>query len=175
MRLNVADIKDDAGAHKTAQVEVSIEPVDEASFPVPFHGKAEAWNTGDSILVKARLKGEAVMPCSRCLAEVHLPLEVDMSEEFLPGTPLPIGDQEETEEGRVFTRFQGDEIDLAEPLRQNILLELPMKPLCKSVCKGLCPACGVNLNEEPCRCSGPTTVDPRLAALEKLLQKPEKT
>lgn len=172
MRLNIADIKLDAGEHKRAPVELEVAPLDEVVFEEPFRGEVEAWNTGDSFLVKAHLTGEAIVPCGRCLSKVRVPLSVAFSEEFLPGEPSPTGEQEEDDEGRTFSRYQGDEIDLSEPLRQNILLELPLKPLCQAACKGLCPTCGANLNEEACRCAVDVKADPRLSALKKLLDRP---
>lgn len=172
MRLNIADIKLDTGEHKRAPVELELAPRDEVRFAQPFRGEAEAWNTGDSFLVKARLTGEATLECSRCLTEFDFPLTVNFSEEFRPGQPSPNGEQEEDEEGRTFSRYEGDEIDLSEPFRQSILLELPIKALCTEACKGLCPNCGANLNEDPCRCAGEEKADPRLSALKKLLDRP---
>ena len=60
-------------------------------------------------------------------------------------------------------------VALKELVLSDLLLNLPMKHLCREDCKGLCPGCGVNLNREPCRCK--KQVDPRWAALEQLLDK----
>ncbi|HWH71905.1 MAG TPA: DUF177 domain-containing protein [Candidatus Sulfotelmatobacter sp.] len=180
MRINVADIKLEAGNHKTFPVQVAVEAVEMAGqdvvFDRPFTGEAVIWNAGDRLLVQASVAGEATIQCSRCLAPVTLPLEVSFEEEFIEGTP---GEQEdeldsEAEDERNVTYFSGDEIDLSEPLRENILLELPMKPLCSDDCAGLCQTCGTNLNEGPCQCGEQThAVDPRLAALKDLLRKPD--
>jgi uncharacterized protein len=59
-------------------------------------------------------------------------------------------------------------LDLRKPLREQILLAMPMHLLCRPDCKGLCPNCGQNLNEGPCQCST-ENIDPRLAVLKKLL------
>ena len=61
-----------------------------------------------------------------------------------------------------------DEVDLADLARTAFILDMDTTALCSEDCQGLCPGCGVNLNEEPCRCK--KQVDPRLAALAKLLQ-----
>ena len=63
--------------------------------------------------------------------------------------------------------YEGDEIDLAPLLREQIILALPTRPLCDEHCKGLCPSCGVNLNLESCRCAA-TAGDPRLAVLRNI-------
>jgi uncharacterized protein len=66
--------------------------------------------------------------------------------------------------------YRGDELDLTEVTKEQVLLGLPMKPLCSESCKGLCPACGADLNLGPCGCGG-KAVDQRFQALEKLLKK----
>lgn len=179
MRINIADIKLDAGKHKTVNVETRLEPVElggqEVRFDEPFAGEAEIWNAGDRLLVKVDLSGEASLVCGRCLGEFTEPLDVSFEEEFVE--VAGDGRSEETEEDeseRTVSFYTGDEIDLTEPLRENILLELPIKPLCDVDCKGLCPTCGTNLNEGGCTCEGdPEAVDPRLAALKDLLRKPD--
>lgn len=186
MRVNVADIKLEAGTHKRVPVSVAVEPVDmggqAVQFDRPFEGEAEIWNAGDRLLVRADVSGEAVLQCSRCLNPFSMPLHVKFEEEFIEGTPddEPAEDEEadetfDDEKSRTVTYFSGDEIDLSEPLRENVLLEVPMKPLCDEDCEGLCPTCGTNLNEGSCACTeeSPAVVDPRLAKLAELLRKPD--
>jgi len=66
------------------------------------------------------------------------------------------------------TFYRDEEIDLSELLREQFYLVLPMKPLCRPDCKGLCSQCGVNLNIETCQCSVQWE-DPRLAGLKALI------
>jgi uncharacterized protein len=96
-------------------------------------------------------------------------LENKFEEEFLPtvdvtsGMPLPQG-----EDAGAFTIDERHTLDLAEPARQYALMAVPMKPLCKAACAGLCQKCGKNLNQGICQC--PTReIDPRWAELKKLL------
>lgn len=176
MRVNVADIKLEMGSHKTVPVQIAIESSEEAQFDRPFEGEAEIWNLGDRLLVKASLSGEAQVPCVRCLTPFSVPLDVSFDEEFIEGEPgAEAEDDEEAELGveRTVTYYQGDEIDLSDPLRENVLLELPMQPICADDCQGLCPSCGTNLNTDKCQCTEATNVDPRLAALKDLLRKPD--
>jgi uncharacterized protein len=63
--------------------------------------------------------------------------------------------------------FQDDELDLNALLREQILLTLPLKPLCREECRGLCRQCGANLNREPCSCTAPK-LHSSFAGLEKL-------
>ena len=86
--------------------------------------------------------------CRRCLAPASGPLEVPVRELYTED-----GDGEET------YPLVGDEMDLEPLVRDAVLLELPLAPLCRPDCLGLCPFCGVNRNEEACSCEAPT--DPR--------------
>ncbi|HEY3364773.1 MAG TPA: DUF177 domain-containing protein [Symbiobacteriaceae bacterium] len=176
MRVNVADLKLEAGSHKTVPTAISLEPMEMGGqsvvFDQPFTGEAEIWNAGDRMLVRAKLSGEAVLECSRCLGSYRMPVRLSFEEEFLEGEPREDVELEAVEQ-RTVSFFEGDEIDLTEALQDNVLLELPMKPLCSKDCKGLCQTCGKNLNEGPCECQETRSVDPRLAKLKDLLQKPD--
>lgn len=181
MRVSVADITEQVGLHKRFDLQIELEPVEINGtvhrFDQPFKGQAELWNSGEEILVKARLEGEAEVPCSRCLTSFQLPIRVAFQEVLREGAPPAPGSKEaeaadELQEHTV-TYYEGDEVDLSEPLRENVLLELPMKPLCSDLCKGLCPSCGQNLNEGPCQCKHENQPDPRLAKLRDLLPGPE--
>jgi uncharacterized protein len=95
---------------------------------------------------------------------------------FLPETgdaadqPSTAKGEKEVRDADVGVSFYKDEtIDLGEVMRDEFYLALPMKPLCKDDCKGLCPVCGVNRNRETCACKA-DWVDPRLEALKALLK-----
>lgn len=177
MRINVAEIKEDIGSHKRFPISVAIEPVELGGqvnqFDQPFTGEVEVWNTGDRLLVRGKVSGEAQVVCSRCLAQFSLPLDVSFEEEFVEGEPTTESDEEELEVERQVSYYNGDEVDLSESLRDHVVLELPMNPLCQDDCAGLCSGCGVDLNEGACTCTTETDVDPRFAALKHLLQKPD--
>lgn len=175
MVLNVADIKLELGARKRVPVEISLAPTEVGGSVVhflhPLRGTAEAWNTGDSILVELSLEGEVQLECDCCLTAFTEPIYVEAAEEFREGS-LPAGvepGEPVEEEGRMFTYYQGDQIDLSEAIRQLALLELPLKAICSSECRGLCPTCGTNLNEGQCQCID-SSLDPRLAVLKDLLK-----
>ena len=97
--------------------------------------------------------------CDRCLAEGEREITLDFSEDYAktPG---------ETDEA---VRYDGDAIMLDDLVRDTLLVAEPLRELCKSDCKGLCPVCGQNLNEGTCGCDS-FVPDPRLAALESLLK-----
>jgi uncharacterized protein len=68
-----------------------------------------------------------------------------------------------------YTLADNDNIDLSVLLREDILLELPSKVLCKTNCKGICAVCGKNLNDGSCSCNK-HMIDPRLEKLKELLK-----
>ncbi len=76
------------------------------------------------------------------------------------------------EEPDVFFIDEAHRLDLEDPMREYALLSIPMLPLCREDCKGLCPQCGANLNDGPCDCDT-EQVDDRLAALKHLLEQPK--
>jgi uncharacterized protein len=108
-----------------------------------------------------RVKGRVAAPwfgiCRRCSIAVHGEARVAVDERFVDH-PEP-GDEEAY-------RIENDFIDLAPMVHDAILLELPLAPLCREDCQGLCPYCGIDRNEASCDCAAP--VDPRWATLDGL-------
>ena len=110
------------------------------------------------------------LPCSRCLEPFRLPVDAAISLRYLPVSERSSDDEKEVAEEDVDISFyQDDQIDLSELLREQFYLALPMKPLCRDDCRGLCPQCGVNRNTGTCDC-GPGWEDPRLAPLKGLIR-----
>jgi uncharacterized protein len=108
--------------------------------------------------------------CGRCLEPFITPVDQTFDLRYQPHAENTGEAEREIEEDDLTTAFyEGDEIDLGHLMREQFLLSLPMKPLCREDCQGLCPVCGTNLNTEPCSCKREWE-DPRLAAL-KALQK----
>jgi len=105
-------------------------------------------------LATVRLEGE----CSRCLTRLEDELDVDLQELFV------YEDQSVTDDDEDLARMQSELLDLEPTLRDAVVLDLPFTPLCREDCAGLCPDCGVNLNDEPDHTHGPST-DARWGAL----------
>lgn len=109
--------------------------------------------TNDGILARGHADATVNLTCSRCLEPAPTRLGVDFAEQYAPaidvtsGHPLP-----KPEDEMVFTISQNHILDLREALRQNILASLPIQPLCRPDCAGLCPTCGANRNAAPCDC-----------------------
>jgi uncharacterized protein len=124
-------------------------------------GTVEFTHTDRGIFGEGQLHSQAQLECARCLETFSQPIDFHLEAQF--GLP-PIKSQGEP----TFPIGVNGILDLTEALREQILLALPMQPLCKPDCRGLCVECGKNLNEGPCDCVE-ETIDPRLAGLKELL------
>jgi DUF177 domain-containing protein len=110
------------------------------------------------------------LACSRCLEPYRLPVDSAFEVRYLPQS-ANAGDERAIEEDDLTDAFYRDEtIDLGQLMDEQFYLALPMKPLCRRACKGLCPNCGTNLNEASCECQV-RWEDPRLAALKALINR----
>jgi uncharacterized protein len=108
------------------------------------------------------------LACSRCVEAFDLPVAASFDVRYLPQSENT-GDEREVEEDDLSDAFYRDEqIDLGQLIEEQFYLALPMKPLCRDDCKGLCASCGANLNEETCGCQVQWE-DPRLAGLKTLV------
>jgi uncharacterized protein len=120
------------------------------------------------IRLKGSFAGTFQVPCARCVEPVVIPLSAEFDLIFRPSQadsePLERSiTAPETEIGY----YQGDSLLLEDVLREQVLLSLPVRTLCKPDCKGLCPRCGENRNSTACTCEeGPA--DPRWEALAGL-------
>ena len=118
--------------------------------------------------VAGHLTGALELPCSRCLEPFVLPVATDFDLRYVPRAENTGEGEEEVEEDDLSTAFyDNDEIDLRHLVMEQFQLVLPMKPLCKEDCKGLCPTCGTNLNTGTCDCHAQWS-DPRFDALKQL-------
>jgi uncharacterized protein len=108
------------------------------------------------------------LPCSRCVEPFVLPVDAEFDLRYQPHTANTGDGEREIEEDDLTTAFyENDVIDLGQLMREQFYLSLPMKPLCRLDCRGLCPVCGTNLNRTVCECKRDWD-DPRLAALKAL-------
>jgi uncharacterized protein len=171
MQYNVSQLlKAHSGVSRRYEVEADIEGLDEELKPRDLlRGEVQLMRTSQGILVTGHLHTVVELTCDRCLEPFTVPVEIDLEEEFRPtvdigtGASLPVV-AEEDGAGLI----NGHHIlDLTEVVRQALLLAIPMHPLCRPDCAGLCPECGQNLNEGSCQCQ-PRVEDLRWAALKEL-------
>jgi len=116
---------------------------------------------GHDVLVRGRLEGTLNLSCSRCLTPFNFPVSTDFDLLLAPG-PAPMGevDEELTQADLDVDFYTGEVVDLEKILREQVLLTLPLKPLCSENCRGMCPRCGVDLNQETCSCPAEESTSP---------------
>jgi uncharacterized protein len=124
--------------------------------------------SGFDVRVRGTLRAEAELTCSRCLEPAIFPIASDFDQLYESNAIHPLsGEIALQEKDTDIGFFSGDTIEINDIIREQILLALPMKPICRADCKGLCPHCGKNLNAEACGCETLLS-DPRLAELSKI-------
>jgi uncharacterized protein len=118
-----------------------------------------------------RLSTTLEQACGRCLEPFREPVDATFDIRYLPHADNAGAGEREVEEDDLSDAFYRDEqIDLRQLMEEQFYLALPMKPLCRTDCKGLCPNCGTNLNDATCECEI-RWEDPRLAGLKALMNR----
>lgn len=132
-------------------------------------GSVRLHRTNQGVLADGLIAAQVERQCDRCLEPFTTTMTFPLREQFYPtididtGEPLPAAEDE-----LVFPIDQNHLLDLREAVRQNLLLALPMRAICREECAGLCPQCGHNLNDGPCGCE-PEVEDDRFGPLRALL------
>jgi len=120
------------------------------------------------IRLRGRFSGEFEVPCARCIEPVDIPLSAEFDLIFRPiGADADAPERSITAPETEIGYYQGDSLLLEDVLREQVLLSLPVRTLCKPDCKGLCPRCGKNRNLEACSCDEASS-DARWEALAGL-------
>jgi uncharacterized protein len=136
----------------------------------PIRSEVNVYKLGESLSATGHSHFRLRQACVRCLE----PFEEDLSAEYTfvlqKGRPNSFsGDEDET---LIWLDDEGDQVDLGAEAKDYLLLEIPVKPLCREDCAGLCAVCGANLNQESCSCEVNST-DPRWDALRGLMGQQE--
>jgi uncharacterized protein len=150
MKINTHTVKEVGQLSLTEEIspqKIDSNPPSGVVYPRAFKCDVDATLADNEILLQGRLAGQAMLTCSRCLEEYPQNIQVEFETVAKP------------EDG---------DVDLSGEISQAVVLSLPMKPLCREQCRGLCPHCGQNLNEANCRCK-PEPIHPGLAPLKNLI------
>ena len=143
MKLNVSQLLNEtSGSTREYPVDEELE-----SAPGRVVGSVRLMRTDKGVWVSAEMSTDARCACSRCLKEFSQRIEVAFEEEAFHANDGPSGEQVEAptiDDQRI--------LDLTETLEQYIYLAVPVKPICRKDCQGICPQCGADLNETTCIC-----------------------
>lgn len=122
-----------------------------ARFISPVAVALDVTRNGDEIFLSGEASARVLFECSRCLEECECKISGPMDLVILIGHKSAPGDQVQSEN---LVRIGAGEkyVDVTETVRSELLLRLPLKPLCREDCRGLCPECGANLNKDRCSC-----------------------
>ena len=134
----------------------------------PVEVAGEVRFTDPGYYLKGRMHYEQELACDRCLGPVRVEVDEPLELLILTHEEAPEAAEQELEEKDMsVVHLEGDELDTEPLLLEQLQLNIPMKPLCRPDCKGLCPRCGANLNHETCSCDT-HEVDPRWSPLADL-------
>lgn len=161
--------------------ELQLEPGD-ARMRGDFDLSLEVVKAGRTLHVSGLLAGTFIRQCVRCLNDydepARIPFAADYRGEEPPAKPAPKrakprGEEEESdasvEDEEDTYALTEDRLELVEMLREQVILAIPMRPLCREECRGLCPTCGQDLNERRCDCPEERQDSP-FAVLKKLTE-----
>ena len=150
---------------RPADIDLETEGINVAS---DIAVRGEARKNAAGVEVAGSIKGKLNIDCTRCLKAIENPLDVAFDVSFISPENSPEDKELQLHQADLSADvLQGDELDLRELAREQILLSLPEQAFCREDCRGLCPVCGKDLNEGSCDCED-DEIDPRWAALKGL-------
>jgi len=146
MKLDVKNLALGA-VGETDNLEINLDDykISDDLIATSIKGKIKLTRLEDSILTEISGGAALKVPCDRCLIDFELDIPFDVTREYFFG-----GYREDGEELLVSKHF---EVEVEEPMREEIILAIPVKKLCREGCRGLCAHCGADLNEGKCKCS----------------------
>lgn len=162
------DLRKKIGSKLEIKIEEEIGSAD-LKFLEPVRVDATLTNLGKELSLSGEIATAVELTCSRCLEKFAFPVSSSLDLLFVKEEEEKEEEIELSQEDLKVVCYKGDEIDLAKTVREEIIISLPMSPICRKDCKGLCPHCGQNLNKANCDCPK-ERIDPRLAKLSELVK-----
>lgn len=174
IKLNVEDIPEEGIQIQLVDEEANLKeslldlPGIDFSLDKAVRGHLMINKSDKAVWIKGRIEAEITLQCSRCLEDFRFPLDSNCEVTLFPFEDQTFPQEEElnVEDLRSSYYYEG-EIDLSAIVREQILLDIPYKPLCRPSCKGLCATCGEDLNRGSCSCKE-EVFDERFAPLKGL-------
>lgn len=169
MRIELENLEGGKGGFAHVYQPDDLNPLDERIRLVePVAVKGNVKLARALVQVNGHIDTRAQVECDRCLQPVELPVNADFALEYITGSDYESSEAAElTDEEMSVSVFDGEAIDVDEIVKEQILLAVPTRVLCREDCKGICPECGIDRNSGECACVT-DDVDPRWAALKNL-------
>jgi len=174
MKIDLTEIARTPGAHAAHDFEEPLKGDSDVALTEPAKGRFTVTSTGSLLVLRGSMTAEVDLACGRCLEPIVYHLEAPISEEFST-QPAALAAENETIDVEEPDRaaFKENILDLTELVRQNIIINLPLKPLCREDCPGICARCGANLAAGACECP-PEEPEGPLAELKRLIEPDQK-
>lgn len=174
MKIDLTDIARVPGSYGEHDIDMTFKEIEGMRVLAPVRGKMMVSSTGSVLLLEGAVDTEVELECFRCGNLYCQPVHAEFEEDFVlhPAQAHGRGPRIEEDDTEPESRFFSEgtlDLNIDELLRQNILVALPLKPLCDVDCLGLCPHCGQRLCEGSCACQ-PDNIDARMAVLQRLLK-----
>ena len=169
MRIELEKLEGGRGVFAHVYQPDELNPVDErVNLSQTAEVSGSVRETGDGVFVNGHIETLAQLECDRCLKPIELPVSADFALEYITGADYESSSAAAlSDEEMSVSVFEGESIDVDEIVREQILLAVPARTLCREECKGICPECGIDLNTGECSCAV-DEVDPRWAALKSI-------
>jgi uncharacterized protein len=169
MKIRRSDLQrfDEPQVLRTTLFDIGVSDLGNPEAPVEV--KLIVHQQGDDLLVQGKLHAVTSLVCDRCLSSTSLPIEGEFSVWLV--TEL-VPESNDGEEELISFPAHQKEVDISDIISRTIYLELPKKTLCREDCQGLCPVCGIDLNQNTCDCKS-EEMDERWSALLPIKQKLE--
>ncbi|HOM01255.1 MAG TPA: DUF177 domain-containing protein [Acetivibrio sp.] len=165
MRIDISDILKHNGASLkldfAEHVKVNDFIPEDFDFGGPITFKGTLVNSGGIIKLDGELWADYRAKCSRCLGDIDSKIHIAVKEDFIEE-----GSDKDEED---YYTYQGKFIELEKVMIDNIILNLPVKQVCDEACKGYCPKCGADLNNNECKCVN-EDIDPRLEVFKNFFK-----
>ncbi len=166
MKVDFRQVKPEGSEFAYSELSEELELlVEGVEFPEPIEVEISVNKTGDELIFQGKAATKVEAECSRCLDNFET--EVKSRLQFVIQLLEISQPQDSDDDDYVILPKTIQDYDIGPRVREAILLELPLKPLCSETCLGLCPMCGVNLNESECDCT-PDKADERWDLLKQL-------
>src|SRR5687767_7400889 len=162
VRIELENLEGSKGDFAHVYQPEELNPVDERitlTEPANISGLVKL--SGNQVFIEGHVDTRAQVECDRCLQPVDVPVSTDFELEYIPGSDYEAsGAAALTEAELSVSVFDGEAIDVDEIVKEQIVLAVPTRMLCREECKGICPECGIDRNTGECKCIT-DDIDPR--------------
>jgi uncharacterized protein len=169
MRVELENLEGGKGEFAHVYQPDELNPIDERvllTAPAAVSGRVRV--ASNEVFINGHIDARAQVECDRCLQPIELPVNTDFALDYISGTDYESSAAAElTEADMSLSVFDSPAIDVDEIVKEQILLTVPTRALCREDCKGICPECGIDRNTGECSCVT-DNIDPRWAALKNL-------